>query len=45
LREEIKDKVINTFDLWTERIDASRTSLEHYTAVIEHFKNIIDISG
>ena len=45
LREEIKDKVINTFDLWTERIDASRASLEHYTTVIEHFKNIIDISG
>jgi hypothetical protein len=45
LREEIKDKVLNTFDLWQERIDSNIASLNHYTSVIEHFKNIIDVVG
>jgi hypothetical protein len=45
LREEIKDKVLDTFDSWQEKIDATTASLQHYTSVIEHFKNIIDIVG
>ena len=45
LREEIRDKVLDTFDLWQERIDTNISSLEHYSSVIEHFKNIIDIVG
>ena len=45
LREEIKDKVIDTFDLWTERIDANIASIEHYSSVIEYFKNMVDTIG
>lgn len=45
LREEIKDKVIDTFDLWTERIDANIASIEHYSSIIEYFKNIVDTIG
>ena len=45
LREEIKDKVLETFESWQEKIDATSASLEHYTSVIEYFKNIIDIVG
>jgi hypothetical protein len=45
LREEIKDKVIDTFDLWTERIEANISSIEHYSSVIEYFKNMVDTVG
>ena len=45
LREEIKDKVIDTFDLWTERIEANISSIEHYSSVIEYFKNMVDTIG
>jgi hypothetical protein len=45
LREEIKNKVLDTFDSWQEKIDATSASLQHYTSVIEHFKNIIDTIG
>lgn len=45
LREEIKDKVLDTFDDWQEKLDFTLTTIEHYTSVLEHFKNMIDIVG
>ena len=45
LRDEIKDKVLDTFDDWQEKLDSTLTTIEHYTSVLEHFKNMIDIVG
>lgn len=45
LREEIKDKVLDTFDDWQEKLDSTLTTIEHYTSVLEHFKNMIDVVG
>jgi hypothetical protein len=45
LREEIKNKVIDTFDLWTERIETNISSIEHYSSVIEHFKTMVETIG
>lgn len=45
LRDEIKDKVLDTFDSWQEKLDSTLTTIEHYTSVLEHFKNMIDVVG
>ena len=45
LRDEIKDKVLDTFDDWQEKLDSTLTTIEHYTSVLEHFKNMIDVVG
>ena len=45
LRDEIKDKVLDTFDDWQEKLDSTLITIEHYTSVLEHFRNMIDVVG
>jgi hypothetical protein len=41
----MQDKVLDTFDKWQEKLNATLSTIEHYGSVMEHFKNIIDIVG
>ena len=45
LRENIEEKVMDTFDAWKEKVDAGISSIEHYGNILGSFRNIIDIVG
>lgn len=45
VRENIEDKVMETFDAWKEKVDAGISSIEHYGNILSSFRNIIDIVG
>jgi ABC-type dipeptide/oligopeptide/nickel transport system ATPase subunit len=45
LRQTMQDKVLEVFDKWQEKLNSTMSTIEHYSSVLEHFKNIIDIVG
>ena len=45
LRENVFDKVINSFEQFNEELDKSIDKIDHLSAVTENYKNIIDIVG
>jgi hypothetical protein len=41
----MQDKVLEVFDKWQEKLNSTMSTIEHYSSILEHFKNIIDIVG
>lgn len=45
IRQTVQDKLTEAFEGWNEEIERGITKLEHYSSVLENYKNIIDIVG
>jgi hypothetical protein len=45
LRESALEKVISAFEEWQEKLSTSMSTIEHYSSVLEYFKNIVDLTG
>ena len=45
IRQTVQDKLTEAFEGWNEEIERGITKLEHYSSVLENYKNIIDIIG
>jgi hypothetical protein len=40
-----EELLVSIFEGYKERIDFDTTALEHYTSLLEHFGNVVDIVG
>lgn len=45
IRRSVQDKVMETFDEFNEKIEDQIDLFDHYNAILENYKNIIDIVG
>lgn len=45
VRENIEEKVLESFDAWNEKLNTGVEILDNYGSVLDHFKNMIDIVG
>jgi hypothetical protein len=45
VRRSVQDKVMETFDEFNEKIEDQIDLFDHYNAILENYKNIIDIVG
>ena len=45
LRATVEEKVMEVFDAWNEKLETSMDNMEHYSSVLESYKNIVDIVG
>ena len=44
-RETIQEKVLETFEAWNEEIDKGVSKIEHLSAVLDAYSNIVDLVG
>lgn len=45
IRENIEDKMMETFDAWNEKLETGIDLLDHYSSILESYQNIVDIVG
>ena len=45
LKQEAIDQAISAYDEWNAKIDENIDKFDHYSSIVESFKNIIDIVG
>lgn len=45
IRQTVQDKLTEAFEGWNEELERGITKLEHYSSILENYKNIIDIVG
>ena len=45
IRESIEEQVMEVFDAWNEKLQEGTATLEHYSSILESYKNIVDIVG
>lgn len=45
VRENIEEKVLESFDAWNEKLNTGVEILDNYGSMLDHFKNMIDIVG
>jgi hypothetical protein len=39
------EEPLTVFDSWTEKIDHSIATVEHYSSILSQLRNVIDITG
>jgi hypothetical protein len=45
VRQSVQEKVMDTFDEFNEKLEDQIDLFDHYNAILENYKNIIDIVG
>ena len=45
LRDEVENEVIETFEHWHTELEENGEVFEHATAMVNNYRNIIDIAG